>query len=165
VISYTEAIDILKEVQDSGVLKFKDNVEWGIDMSSEHEKYLTDVVYKSPVVVHSYPAAIKAFYMRRYTVEECETSGGHVGCVQAFDLLVPGIGELIGGSVREHSGDKLKQVMTDKGMDLKAYEQYLDLRVFGTVPHGGFGLGFERLVQFVTGMRNIQDCIPFPRSY
>ena len=160
VISYTEAIDTLEAFQKSKVVTFEERVEWGIDMSSEHEKYLTDVVYKCPVVVHSYPAAIKSFYMKRYSPGE-----GDERCVQAFDMLVPGIGELIGGSIREHSLEKLTKVMTNKGMDMDSYKQYLDLRTFGTVPHGGFGLGFERLVQFVSGMRHIQDCIPFPRAY
>jgi len=163
VISYTQAMLDLKQAVANGHV-FEEPVFWGIDMSSEHEKYLTDVVYKSPVVVHSYPAAIKAFYMKRYT--DTDTSEeADVRCVQSFDLLVPGIGELIGGSIREHDLDKLVQVMESKGMDLASYRQYLDLRLFGTVPHGGFGLGFERLVQFVSGIHHIQDCIPFPRAY
>jgi asparaginyl-tRNA synthetase len=161
VISYTEAIELLQKYQSEGH-KFEEHVEWGIDMSSEHEKFLTDTVFQRPVAVHSYPAAIKAFYMKRYS---STVDGGDPRCVQAFDLLVPGIGELIGGSIREHDYGKLHKIMTDKGMDLEAYKPYLDLRVFGTVPHGGFGLGFERLVQFVTGIHHIQDCIPFPRAY
>lgn len=163
IISYTEAIKTLIDVQSDGH-KFEEPVEWGIDMSSEHEKYLTDVVYLSPVVVHSYPADIKAFYMKRYTSTDTDVDADS-RCVQAFDLLVPGIGELIGGSIREHELATLTQVMQSKGMDIQAYQKYLDLRVFGTVPHGGFGLGFERLVQFVTGIHHIQDCIPFPRAY
>lgn len=164
VISYTEAIDVLAQHQQQGKI-FEEAVQWGMDMSSEHEKYLTDVVYKSPVVVYGYPAAIKAFYMKRYTPEEEAQGIGDSRCVQAFDLLVPGIGELIGGSIREHSEEKLVQVMTEKGMDLEKYQPYIDLRVHGTVPHGGFGLGFERLIQFVSGMHHIRDVLPFPRAY
>lgn len=159
VISYTKAIELLIESK----VSFENRVEWGIDMSSEHEKYLTDVIFKSPVVVHSYPANIKAFYMKKYTSHD--NNDRITKCVQAFDLLVPGIGELIGGSMREHDYDTLTKVMTEKRMDLSQYDKYLDLRRFGTVPHGGFGLGFERLVQFVSGVKHIQDTIPFPRSY
>jgi asparaginyl-tRNA synthetase len=166
VITYTQAFDELMKAVYEGRTSFEEPVSWGIDMSSEHEKFLTNVVYQSPVVVHSYPANIKAFYMKRYTISDVEQiDSADERCVQSFDLLVPGIGELIGGSIREHDGERLSNVMTAKGMDLVAYQQYLDLRVFGTVPHGGFGLGFERLVQFVTGLSHIQDCIPFPRAF
>lgn len=168
-VSYTDAIRLLVKHQKDHFNKtktqlFEEVVEWGIDMSSEHEKYLTDVIYKSPTIVHSYPAKIKSFYMKRYDpsrvsyVEEAQ-------CVQAFDLLMPGLGELIGGSIREESYDKLLEVMNARGMDIDAYKHYLDLRLYGSVPHGGFGLGFERLVKYVTGIHHIQDTIPFPRSY
>lgn len=168
IISYTKAIDILEKHQREKGAKgdfFEEHVKWGIDMSSEHEKYLTDVVFKSPVVVYGYPADIKSFYMKRYTPEEESQGIGDRRCVQAFDLLVPGIGELIGGSIREHSKEKLVQAMTSKGMDLSKYQSYIDLRVYGSVPHGGFGLGFERLIQFISGMKHIQDVLPFPRAY
>jgi asparaginyl-tRNA synthetase len=167
VISYTQAISELENAVEGGHT-FVEPVFWGVDMSSEHEKYLTDVVHRTPVVVHSYPAEIKAFYMKRYTTRDTNTTPNvdvDTRCVQSFDLLVPGIGELIGGSIREHDLELLTNVMKSKDMDLTAYQPYLDLRLFGTVPHGGFGLGFERLVQFVTGIHHIQDCIPFPRAY
>ena len=145
VISYTQAIKDLEKAAAEGH-QFEEPVKWGIDMSSEHEKYLTDVVYEAPTVVHSYPEDIKAFYMKRYSQDDTSPDAD-LRCVQAFDLLVPGIGELIGGSIREHDLNVLTGVMKQKGMDLEAYQKYLDLRIFGTVPHGGFGLGFERLVR------------------
>jgi asparaginyl-tRNA synthetase len=157
-LSYTDAIDRLQKEITEGKVKFEEYPEWGIDLGSEHEKYLTDTVYKSPVILHSYPAKIKSFYMKKTP-----------GCtpdrqtVQACDWLVPGVGELIGGSIREEDYDTLVKVMTQRGMDLSAYREYLDLRRYGTAPHGGFGLGFERLVSFVGGIHNVRDCIPFPR--
>lgn len=151
VCPYTEAIEILKKEND----KFQFPVEWGNDLQSEHEKYLTEVVFKRPVFVTNYPKEIKSFYMK-------QNPDGKT--VAATDLLVPGIGEIIGGSEREADLDKLLSAMKERKMDENAYKQYIDLRIFGTVPHGGFGLGFERFIMYVTGMENIRDVILFPRS-
>ncbi len=151
VCDYTQAIEILRKEND----KFQFPVEWGSDLQSEHERYLTEVVYKRPVFVTNYPKEIKSFYMK-------QNPDGKT--VAATDLLVPGIGEIIGGSEREADYDKLVSAMKERGMDMSAYKQYLDLRLFGTVPHGGFGLGFERFIMYVTGMENIRDVILFPRS-
>ncbi|MDA3802779.1 MAG: asparagine--tRNA ligase [Patescibacteria group bacterium] len=150
-ISYTKAVEILIE---SGK-KFDYPVKWGIDLQTEHERYLTDEVYKKPVFVIDYPKDIKAFYMKLN--EDDKT-------VAAMDLLVPGIGEIIGGSQREDDIEVLKKRM--KEMDLKEedYSWYLDLRKYGSVPHAGFGLGFERLIMYISGMTNIRDVIPFPRT-
>ncbi len=150
-ITYTEAVDILLK---SGK-EFEYKVEWGVELQTEHEKYLTDEVYKKPVFVTDYPAGVKAFYMR------LNEDGKTVG---AMDLLVPGIGELMGGSIREERYDVLVQKMNDLGLDKEDYEWYLDLRKYGTVKHGGFGLGFERCVMYLTGMTNIRDVIPFART-
>jgi len=150
-ITYTEAVD---ELSRSG-RAFDFPVCWGIDLQSEHERYLTDEVYRRPLVVTDYPAAIKPFYMRI-------NDDGRT--VAAMDILVPGIGEIVGGSQREERYEILEQRMQAAGIDLDDYRWYLDLRRYGTVPHAGFGLGFERLVQFVSGMANIRDVIPFPRT-
>lgn len=150
-VTYTEAVDLLLKAKK----KFDYPVQWGIDLQSEHERYLTEEVFKRPLVVTDYPAAIKPFYMR---VNEDDRT------VAAMDILVPGIGELVGGSQREERYDVLASRMVEAGIDLEEYQWYLDLRRFGTVPHAGFGLGFERLVQFVTGMKNIREVIPFPRT-
>ena len=150
-ISYTEAIKILQE---SGQ-EFKYPVAWGDDLQTEHERYLTEQVYKKPVFVTDYPAAIKAFYMRLN--DDGKT-------VAAADLLVPGVGEIIGGSQREERYDVLKQKCADLGLDMSQYDWYLDLRKYGGVKHAGFGLGFERMVMYVTGMANIRDVLPFPRT-
>ena len=150
-ITYTEAIDIL---QKSGQ-KFEFDVEWGKELQTEHEKYLAEVVYKGPVFVTDYPKDIKAFYMRLN--DDGKT-------VAATDLLVPGIGELIGGSQREEREDVLREKMNAQGLDPEHYWWYIDLRKYGTVPHGGFGLGFERLIMYITGMENIRDVLPFPRT-
>ncbi|GHU54601.1 asparagine--tRNA ligase [Clostridia bacterium] len=150
-ITYTEAIGILSE---SGE-KFEYKVEWGKELQTEHEKYLTEKVYKKPVFVTDYPKEIKAFYMRR------NDDGKTVG---AMDLLVPGIGEIIGGSVREERLDVLIAIMDDLELDKEDYWWYLDLRRYGAVKHAGFGLGFERLIMYVTGMANIRDVIPYPRT-
>lgn len=154
-ITYTEAIDVLMQSKPYKKKKFKFDVSWGIDMQSEHERYLVEKHYKKPVVVTDYPKDIKAFYMR-------QNDDGKT--VAAMDILAPGIGEIVGGSQREERLDKLTQRMQE--MDIPADEMYwyLDTRKFGTVPHAGFGLGFERIVQFVTGMGNIRDVIPFPRT-
>ncbi len=150
-ISYTEAIDILEK---SGE-KFIYPVKWGIDLQTEHEKYLTDKVFKKPVFVTDYPKDIKAFYMRLN--DDNKT-------VAAVDLLVPGIGEIIGGSQREERLNKLKERMKELSLPLDDYKWYLDLRRYGSVKHAGFGLGFERLLMYVSGMANIRDVIPFPRT-
>jgi asparaginyl-tRNA synthetase len=130
-------------------------VEWGVDFQSEHERYLTEKLYKCPVIVTDYPASIKPFYMRLSDDEQT---------VAAMDILLPGIGEIVGGSQREERLDVLTRRMNEAGIDLEEYDWYLDLRRYGTVPHAGFGLGFERLVQFATGMKNIREVIPFPRT-
>jgi asparaginyl-tRNA synthetase len=150
-MSYTEAVDILEK---SGK-KFAFPVEWGIDLQAEHERFLCEEYTRCPVIVTNYPKTIKPFYMRLDANE---------ATVAAMDILVPGIGELVGGSQREERQEILQQRMTEAGLDLEEYSWYLDLRRFGSVPHAGFGLGFERLVQFVTGMANIRDVIPFPRT-
>ncbi|WP_421657951.1 asparagine--tRNA ligase [Leptothermofonsia sp. ETS-13] len=150
-VTYTEAITILEK---SGKT-FEYPVEWGVDMQSEHERYLAEEHFKKPVIVTNYPAQIKAFYMRL-------DDGGKT--VSAMDILAPKIGEIIGGSQREERLDVLEKRIQDVGLDSRPYWWYLDLRRYGTVPHAGFGLGFERLVQFMTGMGNIRDVIPFPRA-
>ncbi len=150
-ISYTEAVDILLKCGES----FEFPVSWGIDLQSEHERYLTEKKFKKPVIVSDYPKGIKAFYMRMN--EDDKT-------VRAMDVLVPKVGEIIGGSQREERLEVLEQRMLDSGLHPADYWWYLDLRKYGTVPHAGFGLGLERTVQFVTGMANIRDVIPFPRA-
>ena len=150
-ITYTEAIELLKKADK----KFDYPVEWGIDLQTEHERYLTDEVFKKPVFVTDYPKDIKAFYMRMN--DDGKT-------VAAADLLAPGIGEIIGGSQREERLDVLRARMAELGMDESGYEWYLDLRKYGGAKHAGFGLGFERIVMYMTGMSNIRDVIPFPRT-
>lgn len=154
-ITYTEAIQILLDSPAYKKNKFKYDVSWGIDMQSEHERYLVEKHFKKPVIVTDYPKDIKAFYMRQN--EDGKT-------VAAMDILAPGIGEIIGGSQREERLDKLEQRMVEMNIPTKEMFWYLDTRRFGTCKHAGFGLGFERLVQFVTGMGNIRDVIPFPRT-
>ncbi|XP_052183696.1 asparagine--tRNA ligase, cytoplasmic 1-like [Diospyros lotus] len=151
-ISYTEAVAILEEV--SKERQFENNVEWGIDLASEHERYLTEVKFKSPVIVYNYPKGIKAFYMK---VNDDKKT------VAAMDVLVPKVGELIGGSQREERYEVIKERILEMGLPLEPYEWYLDLRRYGTVKHSGFGLGFERMILFATGLENIRDVIPFPR--
>ncbi len=150
-ITYTEAIDLLEK---SG-RTFEFPVEWGIDLQSEHERYLSEEVFKTPLVVTDYPTQIKAFYMRLNDDERT---------VAAMDVLAPKIGEIIGGSQREERLDVLERRIKANGLPVDDYWWYLDLRRYGTVPHAGFGLGFERVVQFMTGMTNIRDVIPFPRT-
>lgn len=150
-ITYTEAVDILKKVED----QFEYPVDWGVDLQTEHERYLTEEVYKKPLFVTDYPKDIKAFYMKLN--EDDKT-------VAAMDLLVPGIGEIIGGSQREENLDILTQKMKDLNLDIEEYWWYMDLRKYGTTNHAGFGLGFERAVMYLTGMTNIRDVIPFPRT-
>ncbi|XP_042389034.1 asparagine--tRNA ligase, cytoplasmic 1-like [Zingiber officinale] len=150
-ISYTKAVQLLVNVTDR---KFENKVEWGIDLASEHERYLTEVIFKKPVIVYNYPKGIKAFYMRLNDDKKT---------VAAMDVLVPKVGELIGGSQREERLEILIKRIEDSGLPLEPYEWYLDLRRFGTVKHSGFGLGFERMLLFATGIDNIRDVIPFPR--
>jgi len=153
-LSYTEAIEVLqKAVKEDGVV-FEEEPVWGIDLPSEHERYLCEKVYKKPVVLMDYPKEIKAFYMKLNDDEKT---------VAAADVLVPKIGEIIGGSQREHRMDVLKRRCEESGLDARHVWWYLDLRRYGTVPHAGFGLGFERLILFITGLDNIRDVIPFPR--
>jgi asparaginyl-tRNA synthetase len=155
-VSYTEAIDILKNCKPNKKKKFQYIIEeWGADLQSEHERFLVEKHFKCPVILFDYPAKIKAFYMRLN--EDGKT-------VRAMDILFPGIGEIVGGSQREERYDVLKQKITEMGIDEKELWWYLDLRKFGTAVHSGFGLGFERLVLFATGMGNIRDVIPFPRT-
>ncbi|HWB93818.1 MAG TPA: asparagine--tRNA ligase [Puia sp.] len=154
-ITYTEAIDVLLQSPAYKKKKFQYEVKWGIDMQSEHERYLVEKHFKKPVIVTGYPAAIKAFYMRRN--EDGKT-------VAAMDILVPGIGELVGGSQREERLGKLEERMKEMHIPAEEMWWYLDTRRFGAVPHSGFGLGFERMMLFVTGMTNIRDVIAFPRT-
>jgi len=158
-ITYTEAIQILLDSPAYKKKKFKYEVGWGIDMQSEHERYLVEKHFKKPVIVTGYPAAIKAFYMRLN--DNCEEGRQTVA---AMDILAPGIGEIVGGSQREERLDKLEKRMTEMHIPLEEMSWYLDTRRFGSVPHAGFGLGFERMVQFVTGMTNIRDVIAFART-
>lgn len=155
-ITYTEAIDILKVSKPNKQGKFAYAVRnWGMDLQSEHERYLAEQHFKKPVVITDYPGRVKAFYMRQN--EDGKT-------VAAMDILLPGIGEILGGSQREERLDKLVAAIQHLQIDAGALQWYLDTRRFGTVPHSGFGLGLERFVQFVTGMENIRDVIPFPRT-
>ncbi|MEO0539834.1 MAG: asparagine--tRNA ligase [Cyanobacteria bacterium P01_A01_bin.105] len=150
-LTYTDAIKLLEKADK----KFDYPVSWGLDMQSEHERYLAEDYFKKPVIVTDYPTEIKAFYMR---LNEDEKT------VAAMDVLAPGIGEIIGGSQREERLDVLERRLMEAGVPKEDFWWYLDLRRYGTVPHAGFGLGFERLVQFMTGMANIRDVIPFPRT-
>jgi asparaginyl-tRNA synthetase len=150
-LPYTEAIEILV----SSGHKFEYPVEWGKDLQSEHERFLCEQHFKQPVILFDYPRTIKPFYMK------CNDDGK---TVRAMDVLVPRVGEIIGGSQREERLDVLEARMAECGLDPKEYWWYVDLRRFGTVPHAGFGLGLERMVQLVTGMVNIRDVIPFPRT-
>ena len=150
-ISYSEAISELEK----STKQFEFPVKWGIDLQSEHERFLAEELIQRPVIVTDYPKSIKPFYMRRNDDEKT---------VAAMDILFPGIGEIIGGSQREERFDQLQCAMTDAGVAASDYQWYLDLRKYGTVPHAGFGLGFERIIQFITGMGNIRDVIAFPRT-
>ena len=150
-VTYTEAVSLLQKAP----VAFAYPVEWGADLQSEHERYLTEQVFGRPVFVTDYPQAIKAFYMRR---------NGDGKTVAAVDLLAPGVGEIIGGSQREERLDVLRQRMVELGMEPEAYWWYLQLREYGGCPHAGFGMGFERMLLYITGMRNIRDVLPFPRT-
>ena len=150
-LPYTEAITLLEKSGET----FQYPVNWGLDLQSEHERYLTEKIFKKPVILYDYPAKIKAFYMR--INDDGKT-------VRAMDVLVPKVGEIIGGSQREERQDVLVQRMRDSGIrDIENYQWYLDIRKYGSVPHSGFGLGFERALMYITGMQNIRDVIPFPR--
>jgi asparaginyl-tRNA synthetase len=151
VVTYTEAIKILDEAN----ISFEYPIHWGVNLQTEHERYLTEVVFNKPVFVIDYPAEIKAFYM--YLNDDEKT-------VRAMDLLVPGVGEIIGGSQREDREPVLLKRMKEDGMSVELYNWYLDIRRFGSFPHSGFGLGFERVLMYITGMKNIRDVIPFPRT-
>jgi asparaginyl-tRNA synthetase len=150
-LPYTEAIDLLEKCGE----KFEYPVEWGRDLQSEHERFLTEQHFRQPLILFDYPRVIKPFYM--YCNDDGKT-------VRAMDVLVPRVGEIIGGSQREDRLDVLETRMRECDLDPEEYWWYLDLRRYGTVPHAGFGLGLERMVQFVTGMTNIRDVIPFPRT-
>jgi len=156
-ISYTEAVKLLEtHISEKKVEFDKDKpVFWGVDFASEHEKYICEKVYAKPTIVFNYPKQIKSFYMKQN--EDGKT-------VQAMDILCPGIGEVIGGSVREDNYQKLFDRMVELKMDTSELEWYLDIRKYGSVPHAGFGLGFERLILLVTGLLNIRDVIPYPRT-
>ena len=155
-VQYVEALEALKKAKAEGHRFEVEDFSFGLDFGSEHEKYLTEVVYKGPIFLLNYPKEIKAFYMKQN--EDGKT-------VAAVDLLVPQIGELCGGSERECDYDKLLARMKELSMNIEAYQWYLDLRKNGSIPHSGFGLGFERLVMLVTGMQNIRDTLPYPRCY
>jgi asparaginyl-tRNA synthetase len=150
-LPYTEAISLLQDARRD----FQFPVSWGSDLQSEHERYLAEEVFAGPLIVYDYPRNIKPFYMR---------SNDDDRTVAAMDILFPGIGEIVGGSQREERYDVLSERMKESGLDRKEYQWYLDLRRFGSAPHAGFGLGFERMIQFVTGLGNIREVIPFPRT-
>ena len=150
-LTYTEGVDILMK---SGQ-KFEYPVSWGVDLQSEHERYLVEKHFKKPVILTDYPKEIKAFYMKQNSDNKT---------VRAMDVLFPKIGEIIGGSEREESLEKLEKRVAELKMDIETMWWYIETRKYGTAPHSGFGLGFERLLLFVTGMTNIRDVIPFPRS-
>ena len=152
VLEYTDAIELLKKAEGAN---FAFAPEWGAELQSEHERWLTEQIFKKPVFVINYPKDIKSFYMK-------QNDDGKT--VAATDLLVPGIGELVGCSEREANYDKLVAAMEARGMDVSAYSQYLDLRKYGSVPHSGFGIGFDRLVMYVTGVSNIRDVLLYPRT-
>jgi asparaginyl-tRNA synthetase len=150
-VSYTEAVDILEKAGQT----WEFPVGWGKDLQSEHERYLTEKHFKCPVILYDYPRTLKPFYMR--VNDDGKT-------VRAMDVLVPGVGEIIGGSQREERLDVLEQRMKEQGLNPHDYQWYGDLRRYGTVPHAGFGLGLERTILFLSGMANIRDVIPFPRT-
>ncbi len=149
--SYTEAIDVLEKCG----RKFEFPVNWGVDLQAEHERFLTEEHFKKPTILYDYPRTLKPFYMR-------VNDDGRT--VRAMDILVPKVGEIIGGSQREERLDVLEQRMSEQGLVAADYAWYADLRRYGTVPHAGFGLGLERVIQFISGMGNIRDVIPFPRT-
>ncbi len=155
-MEYTDAIEILKKAVEDGHPFENSDIRWGLDLQSEHEKYITEQIVKGPVFLINYPREIKSYYMR-------DNDDGKT--VAACDLLVPGVGELVGGSQREERYDVLKKKMEEAGLDLKEYQWYLDLRKYGGCKHAGFGIGFDRLLMYISGMENIRDVEPFPRTY
>jgi asparaginyl-tRNA synthetase len=163
-LTYTEAVEILINSKPAKKGQFQYEVTWGVDLQSEHERYLVEKHFKKPVILTNYPRAIKAFYMKQDADPVLDRAGNELGpTVRAMDVLFPGIGEMIGGSQREDNYDKLVARMQEVGIDPAALSWYLDTRKFGSAPHAGFGMGFERLMMFVTGMTNIRDVIAFPR--
>jgi asparaginyl-tRNA synthetase len=160
-LSYTEGVRILRQAVESGRARFEFPVEWGRDLQSEHERFLTEEYFRQPVILMNYPKAIKAFYMRLNPPGLDDAPGDTVA---AMDVLVPRIGEIIGGSQREERLDVLDRRIEELGLPAREYWWYRDLRRYGTVPHAGFGLGFERAMMFLTGMQNVRDVIPFPRA-
>jgi asparaginyl-tRNA synthetase len=154
-VAYTEGVEILERDIKAKKVKFDNRVYWGVDLASEHEKYLTEKIFEGPIILYNYPKEIKAFYMK--VNEDSKT-------VQAMDILVPRIGEIIGGSAREERLEYLDKRIEECKLEKEAYWWYRQLREYGTVPHTGFGLGFERLVMMATGVENIRDVIPFPRA-
>lgn len=153
-ISYTEAVEILIREEKEEKIKFKTTPFWGIDLESEHERYISEKIVKGPVFIYNYPKEIKAFYMKLNDDQKT---------VMGTDCLLPFIGEIVGGSVREERIEVLRKQLQACNLKEEDYKFYMDLRRYGTVPHAGFGLGFERLVMLVTGIENIRDAIPFPR--
>ena len=162
-LPYTKGIEILQEAVKKGK-KFEFPCNWGDDLASEHERFLVEEYFKKPVIMTNYPKAIKAFYMKIDEKNPVLDGKEMAPTVQGTDVLFPQIGEIIGGSVREESYDKLLNEIKERNIPMKDMEWYLDTRRFGSCPHAGFGLGFERLILFVTGMQNIRDVIPFPRT-
>ncbi len=154
-VTYTEGVEILEQHIKNKKVKFENKVYWGVDLASEHEKFLTDKVFEGPIILYNYPKDIKAFYMK-------QNDDGKT--VQAMDVLVPRIGEVIGGSAREENLEKLDRRIEECKLEKESYWWYRQLREYGTIPHTGFGLGFERLVMMATGVENIRDVIPFPRA-
>ena len=163
-LPYTKGIEILQEAIKSGKKKFEFPCNWGDDLASEHERYLVEEYFKKPVIMTNYPKKIKAFYMKLDEELPVYNGQSQEQTVQGTDVLFPQIGEIIGGSVREENYDKLMNEIQERDIPMKDMWWYLDTRRFGSCPHGGFGLGFERLILFVTGMQNIRDVIPFPRT-
>jgi asparaginyl-tRNA synthetase len=162
-LSYTEGIEILQKAIRGG-RKFDFPCNWGDDLSSEHERYLVEEYFKKPVIMTHYPKAIKAFYMKIDEQNPVYDGKEMDQTVQGTDMLFPQIGEIIGGSVREENYDKLVNEIEERNIPMKDLWWYLDTRRFGSCPHAGFGLGFERLILFITGLQNIRDVIPFPRT-
>eukprot|EP00830_Metopus_es_P006429 TRINITY_DN160_c0_g2_i1.p2 TRINITY_DN160_c0_g2~~TRINITY_DN160_c0_g2_i1.p2 ORF type:complete len:241 (+),score=58.81 TRINITY_DN160_c0_g2_i1:1062-1784(+) len=154
-LTYTEGVEILMKAVAEGKAKFDEKVYWGLDLFFEHEKYLTEVVCKKPLILRNYPKSFKAFYMKVNADDKT---------VAGVDVLVPKLGEVIGGSQREEKLDVLDKRIKEMNLDIDAYSWYRDLRKYGTVPHAGFGVGFERMIMLVTGVDNIREVIPFPRS-
>ncbi|KAI8870932.1 asparaginyl-tRNA synthetase [Ramicandelaber brevisporus] len=162
VMSYTEAIDALQAAVSSQIATFEHPVEWGVSLKSEHERYLADIYCNnSPVCVTDYPTSVKPFYMLPSSSSLASAGNETVAC---FDMLIPGLGELVGGSMREHRHVEMKHRLKEAGLNEEEYKWYLDLREYGAAPHGGFGIGFERLVRMITGVDNLRDVVPFPRT-